>query len=781
MTRNEVTGLATRSRYSGGTAGHRGIRGDIHIVAVVIMVLAMMSGCINPFVGDSDERGSGGPHGTLEIRVGTPGVSGSTISPDIAAAISAIDRYTITLSRDGFDSLTGTVPRPATGAPQMNFSDVPLGTWTVAVDALNSEGATIARGKTTASVSSGGSTASVTLDLLIAEGTGDLGITITFPTNKEVSTVDATLTSKDGTSETLPMNVDITTGSAGWNGSREAGSYTLTAHLKNEAGATIATVVEAVNVYGNLDSNGTVNLEANQISSAPSEPRSISATQRCAGVDIRWEDGGPIETGYQLQRSGDGGNTWSDLANLGANIVAYTDTTVEVGRGYRYRVRGENAFGSSRWSEQREDTTVMSLVTAGNDGPFTVQQGGRAEISLAKLLENDDTREGEPGFDSIVPGSETGVTVTRSGDTLIVTSTGIAYETASFRYRVTGDTCTGTTATGTVTLYVTPMPAGSAYVYTERNALEDKMNSYTPPTQEEIFNNWGRFDGNTVYTNANSASGNADDWEFLTGPDRVSMPLNVDPYNGFFSTEKLENYTFAATLHSPDQDNDTISLIMAYTEVNGTPYVLSAGRSTGGSAPQDGWGVLYGTADGSVDYQDSGVDWVVASSTAGQKQDGSGGWAGGYTRVRIVRNGDTITAWTTDWYSTREGARSAGYPAASMIEIDLNSDNRLAKFKGPASYGYGSFSQPYSTYYDIEIDGGLAADTLILLTGGFDSDHNGTVDRWSESEVWKYNGTWAKQTGRSIQDELGFVREVIHPDTGTTFLIREYWTGLAEQ
>lgn len=265
---------------------------------------------------------------------------------------------------------------------------------------------------------------------------------------------------------------------------------------------------------------------------------------------------------------------------------------------------------------------------------------------------------------------------------------------------------------------------------------------------------------------------------FPTNPDRVSMPTNIDPYNGFFSTEKLENFTFEATLHSPDNDNDSIALIMAYTEVNGTPYVLSAGRSATGSAPEAGWGVLYGTADGSVDYQDDNVDWIVASSTAGQK---SGGWDGGYTRVKIQRSGDKFTVWTTDWQSSRENALAASYLPESKIEVDLNSDDRLTKFKGAASYGYGSFSQPDSTYYDIKLDGGLDGSTLILLTGATDTDDNGIDDRWDDSEVWKYVGTaWQQQTGQSVQDELGYVRRVTNPETNKSFLINKNSTELAD-
>jgi hypothetical protein len=85
----------------------------------------------------------------------------------------------------------------------------------------------------------------------------------------------------------------------------------------------------------------------------------------------------------------------------------------------------------------------------------------------------------------------------------------------------------------------------------------------------------------------------------------------------------------------------------------------------------------------------------------------------------------------------------------------------LSVFRGPRQYGYFTLSQPYSTYLDIVLEGGLERDVAYLLTGGSDADGDGTDDRWTGSEVWRFaNGAWTQSTSETIQSVLGYPRTV---------------------
>ena len=123
------------------------------------------------------------------------------------------------------------------------------------------------------------------------------------------------------------------------------------------------------------------------------------------------------------------------------------------------------------------------------------------------------------------------------------------------------------------------------------------------------------------------------------------MPLNVYPYNGFVSPEKLENYTFEATLRSTNSDNDTIGLVIAFVRIGGINYTLTALRNTRGNAPSEGWGVCYGE---NTNY----ASWIVDKKSV----DGTpSGWNGTRSRVKIERNGDSIKCYTTNWDDTAIG------------------------------------------------------------------------------------------------------------------------------
>jgi len=432
---------------------------------------------------------------------------------------------------------------------------------------------------------------------------------------------------------------------------------------------------------------------------------------------------------------------------------------------------GDSSFIYVVQAGDDEETRVEATVTltassapaviASSDSA-SVRQGTEIYISAVDLLDND-TGSGltVSSVNSPVMG-----TVSKDGSTITFTSTGIAGEPAQFEYTVQDDNTTQ--ATGIVYITVTPLAPVEAYVYSDRSTFEAKKSSFEPPTVQAIFDTWARFDGNNYFENkdAEGISNNAAAWQLLTddvtgdgiGDDRVSMPSNVYPYNGFVSPDKLENYTFEATLNSPNGDDDTIGLLIAFDRIDGVNHTLSAVRTQGGNNPRQGWAVVYG--EGTNQYV-----YVIDEKEIGAT---TSGWSDKCTRVKIVRTGSTIECYTTPWFTDK--SNPAAYDGSSKITVDLTDSNYpgLSNFIGAKSYGYMTYSQPYSTYLDISFSGGLDAATLSLLT-----DRDPLENIWSSSEVWKYeNGTWAIVNNQTIQQELGYVRDVTNPDTGKTFTIR---------
>ena len=214
--------------------------------------------------------------------------------------------------------------------------------------------------------------------------------------------------------------------------------------------------------------------------------------------------------------------------------------------------------------------------------------------------------------------------------------------------------------------------------------------------------------------------------------------------------EELEYYTFEATLFSNDGDDDSIGLIIAFSRDGATNRYIVAHRTKGGNSPSSGWGLsLY---EGTAQYV---LEEVSVGGT-------SGGWSGSSSRVRIERTGDQIMLTASPWNSTTFDADSeiaVDLAAGTVNGLDAGHD--LSVFQGPRQYGYFTLSQPYSTYLDIELEGGLERDVAHLLTDGEDTDSDGSHDCWAGSEVWRYqDGDWTQSTGATLQSELGYPRTV---------------------
>ena len=360
------------------------------------------------------------------------------------------------------------------------------------------------------------------------------------------------------------------------------------------------------------------------------------------------------------------------------------------------------------------------------------------------------------------------------------------------------------------------------YTTAQINQFNENLN-IIPVVQSptEIFNNWPRTERNIYFANrADAENGErwyscihptrgyfvrswcaSMEWELLENPERVSQPENVSYLNTFISPDSLDKFTFEATLYSNASDDDYVGLVIAYernkavncstvgdhdpntctTETSINPSLNNNGmtnkflvlmRSGNGFTPLNGdngrFGIIYWEEhyDGGRNTTFKWSKRVFDESTERRQN-----WnMNRYTRVKIVRDGNIIKAWTGPFTNSRPDPNNPQY-SDDYIEIDLASDRRLHKFIGKRQYGYATLSQQLSQYYDVSLVGGTVQrrDFSILVDVGNEEP--------VVTEYYKIDegGSHLQQVG-NLQRDLGYLRPLFNPENNNKFLLTE--TGI---
>lgn len=119
------------------------------------------------------------------------------------------------------------------------------------------------------------------------------------------------------------------------------------------AGTTYRYYVRAVNAAGRSNTSNLVTVNFTGVATAPAAPTALVVTvQAGPAVLLTWTDNATNETGFQVERSVNGG-AFTQIAAPGPSTTAsasYTDTGVAAGNTYGYRVRAVNGTGMSAYS-----------------------------------------------------------------------------------------------------------------------------------------------------------------------------------------------------------------------------------------------------------------------------------------------------------------------------------------------------------------------------------------------------------------------------------------------
>jgi hypothetical protein len=134
------------------------------------------------------------------------------------------------------------------------------------------------------------------------------------------------------------------------------------------AGTTYTYRVRAYNAGGNSGYSTVASATTDPDGSIPAAPSNLvgqAKNRPTRRAVLTWTDNANNELGFKIERSSDGGSTWTHIQTTGANITTYTDASVVSGATYLYRVRAYNAAGDSAYSNS---VTISFGNGKGNQG-----------------------------------------------------------------------------------------------------------------------------------------------------------------------------------------------------------------------------------------------------------------------------------------------------------------------------------------------------------------------------------------------------------------------------
>lgn len=149
---------------------------------------------------------------------------------------------------------------------------------------------------------------------------------------------------------------------------------TLTAQV---AAGTYFVTVASHGGYGDI---GQYSLTGTFVVPVAADTNLVATSNSSTRVSLTWRDNATNETGHVVERSSNGGQSFTTVATLGANATSYTDNTVSGSTTYQYRVRAFNATATAL------NSNVASVTTLPIPTPPLAPSGATATVQSARSV-----------------------------------------------------------------------------------------------------------------------------------------------------------------------------------------------------------------------------------------------------------------------------------------------------------------------------------------------------------------------------------------------------------
>jgi hypothetical protein len=207
--------------------------------------------------------------------------------------------------------------------------------------------------------------------------------------------------------------------------------------------------VSAYNVIGGSDYTNTAS--ATTFDLPPSAPVSLSAAPAAAGqIILHWTDTSSNETGFAIERSPNGANSWEEIITVADNVTTYADSGLASGTTFYYRVSAYNLNGNSGFSNTASATTAEVAP----EGPAALNAVAASATEIQLNWQDNSTNEtgfkierSANGIDQWLQIATVGPNITGYTDNTL--STGTTYYYRVFSFNTAGSSSYSNTAGAT--------------------------------------------------------------------------------------------------------------------------------------------------------------------------------------------------------------------------------------------------------------------------------------------------------------------------------------------
>ena len=272
----------------------------------------------------------------------------------------------------------------------------------------------------------------------------------------------------------------------------------------------------------------------------------------------------------------------------------------------------------------------------------------------------------------------------------------------------------------------------------EYTLLENKgmVHDFDVVSFKDVFDSWYRFSHNTS-GNYPANAVELEQWRYLEESDTIENLTNSSTFIGFISDKLAGDYVFNTVVSSSSNDDDGIFIVLAafkQGDIDSKEHTLSLQVNTGGFGTTTPYVCIH------KNFSQSNNERIF---TLDPNSDGSNtgtGWspAAGYDVYHIYAkreknrllvyvdrqllpkvSGVTYEKTVGDYVDSVRGLQIADFESQGYLVADLDLAQVAPEFARATRFGYGSLSQPFSRFWNIErplsnLDAFYSSEQMIL-------------------------------------------------------------------